>query len=76
MNELDAALAEVQQKISEVREKWEPELDALVGKISDAFRENFEQIQCVGEVGVHKDEEEFEHWTIQIRVKFRYSSAF
>ena len=71
LNEMDTSLEDLQARITEVREKWEPELDALVEKISDAFRENFEQIQCVGEVGVYKDEEEFESWAIQIRVKFR-----
>lgn len=71
LNQLDSALEDVGEKIREVREQWEPELDELVGKISEAFKENFEQIQCVGEVGVYKDEEEFEAWAIQIRVKFR-----
>lgn len=71
VNEMGSSLEDVQTKITELREKWEPELDALIEKISDAFRENFEQIQCVGEVGVYKDEEEFESWAIQIRVKFR-----
>ena len=71
LNEIDEALESVLETITEVREKWEPELDALVAKISEAFRENFEQIQCVGEVAVGKDEDEFENWAIHIRVKFR-----
>jgi hypothetical protein len=70
--DLAANLAEMESKITEIRERWEPELDELVGKISAAFAENFAKIQCVGEVAVHKDDD-FEQWAIQIRVKFRYA---
>lgn len=58
-------------KIRELRDRWEPELDKLVKEISDAFTYNFEQINCAGEVGVHKDED-FDLWAIEIKVKFRY----
>lgn len=67
---VESALQELQSSIEEIKTQWEPELDALVGKISEAFAENFAKIQCAGEVGVHKDED-FEKWEIQIRVKFR-----
>jgi chromosome segregation ATPase len=59
-----------QATITDIREKWEPELDALVAKISDGFSHNFEQIGCAGQVGVYKDED-FEKWSIQIMVRFR-----
>lgn len=65
-------LEKLNRKISEVRQQWEPELDNLVKEISDAFAYNFEQIGCAGEVGVHKDED-FDLWSIEIKVKFRYS---
>lgn len=65
------ALNEIDDKIKELRDQWEPELDSLVGKISASFSLNMEQISCAGEVGVHKDED-FDQWAIQIRVKFRY----
>lgn len=58
-------------KIARTRSRWEPELDALIAKISEAFSYNFEQIGCAGEVSVHKDED-FELWAIQIKVRFRY----
>ncbi|KAK0257782.1 Structural maintenance of chromosomes protein 5 [Friedmanniomyces endolithicus] len=64
-------LEELEGKIVAIRGQWEPRLDELVAEISEAFAENFGRIQCVGEVGVHKDED-FEMWAIQIRVKFRY----
>ena len=70
-HELASTLDELEAQITDVREKWEPELDELVGEISEAFAENFSKIQCAGEVGVHKDED-FENWAIQIKVKFRY----
>jgi chromosome segregation ATPase len=64
-------LAEKKEKITEIREQWEPELDELISKISDAFAYNFQQIGCVGEVNIHKDED-FDKWSAQIVVRFRY----
>ena len=45
---------EVQSAIEEVRGKWEPELDALVVKISDAFSDSFARIGCAGQVTIYK----------------------
>jgi chromosome segregation ATPase len=56
--------------IAVIREQWEPQLDALIARISDGFSYNFEQIGCAGQVGVYKDED-FEKWSIQIMVRFR-----
>ena len=67
---VDGELVRLEQQIGELRGRWEPELDALIAKISDAFGENFARIGCAGQVGVHKDEE-FESWSIQVLVKFR-----
>ncbi|KAM0800108.1 structural maintenance of chromosomes 5 smc5 [Usnea florida] len=72
LEQIKNALSEVEDKIKELRDQWEPELDSLVGKISNSFSLNMEQISCAGEVGVHKDED-FDQWAIQIRVKFRES---
>jgi chromosome segregation ATPase len=69
--EIEASLQELAAKITEIRDRWEPRLDALVAHISEAFGENFSRIQCAGEVMVHKDED-FEQWSIEIKVKFRY----
>lgn len=71
LEQIKNALSELEDKIKELRDQWEPELDSLVGKISNSFSLNMEQISCAGEVGVHKDED-FDQWAIQIRVKFRY----
>ncbi|CAK7562974.1 MAG: Structural maintenance of chromosomes protein 5 [Sporothrix epigloea] len=57
-------------KIAELRGRWEPQLDELIGRINDAFSYNFEQINCAGEISVNKDAE-FDKWAIDIRVKFR-----
>ncbi|KAF1991646.1 P-loop containing nucleoside triphosphate hydrolase protein [Aulographum hederae CBS 113979] len=67
---LDNALRSTGENIQELREKWEPELDALIGKISEAFSCNFQKIGCAGEVEVYKDED-FDQWSIRIKVKFR-----
>jgi chromosome segregation ATPase len=66
----ESSFEEISQNITRIRDQWEPELDALVGRINDAFSYNFEQISCAGEVGVHKDED-FDKWAIEIKVKFR-----
>jgi chromosome segregation ATPase len=63
-------LTEKKEMITEIRSRWEPELDALIAKISDAFAYNFQQIGCVGEVNIHKDED-FDNWSAQIVVRFR-----
>ena len=72
LEQIKNALSELEDKIKEIRDQWEPELDSLIGKISNSFSLNMEQINCAGEVGVHKDED-FDQWAIQIRVKFRYT---
>ncbi|KAK2600911.1 hypothetical protein N8I77_010409 [Diaporthe amygdali] len=63
-------LESLSQQIQELRDTWEPAVDAIINKINDAFSYNFEQINCAGEVSVHKDED-FDKWAIDIRVKFR-----
>ncbi|KAI4725198.1 structural maintenance of chromosomes 5 smc5 [Aureobasidium sp. EXF-10728] len=68
---IENELIELQQNISEVRQKWEPELDQLIGQISDAFSENFAKINCAGQVEVYKENDDFNRWAIQIQVKFR-----
>ena len=71
LQEINHSLGEFDEKIKGIREQWEPELDQLVGRISDSFSFNMQQISCAGEVGVFKDEDDFAQWAIQIRVKFR-----
>lgn len=75
-------LAALQESIDEVRGHWEPRLDALISKISDAFGDSFRRIGCAGQVSLDKVEDDpgpngeaggsdFEKWSIQIHVKFR-----
>ncbi|KAL2758587.1 hypothetical protein ACRALDRAFT_1040546 [Sodiomyces alcalophilus JCM 7366] len=61
---------QVMRQITRLREKWEPKLEELVSRINDAFSYNFEQINCAGEVRIHKDED-FDQWALEIMVKFR-----
>lgn len=65
-----AALEALAQEQQEIRERWEPRLDALISEISAAFAYNFEQINCRGEVVIDKAED-FNNWAIHIRVSFR-----
>jgi structural maintenance of chromosomes protein 5 len=71
LEQYEEKLRELFSQIEELQGRWEPELDQLVGQISEAFAENFSRIQCAGEVAVYKDDD-FEQWAIQIKVKFRY----
>lgn len=63
-------LDSLNQQIQELKDTWEPAVDAIINRINDAFSYNFEQINCAGEVSIHKDED-FDKWAIDIRVKFR-----
>ncbi|XDG07611.1 hypothetical protein ABKA04_007226 [Annulohypoxylon sp. FPYF3050] len=68
--DMNAKLESYNGRIQSVKERWEPAVDEVIRKINDAFSYNFEQINCAGEVGIHKDED-FEQWSIEIKVKFR-----
>lgn len=70
INELKTAKAELDAVVETLQGQWEPQLDALVSKISASFSYNMDQISCAGEVGIKK-EDDFDQWAIQIRVKFR-----
>jgi chromosome segregation ATPase len=71
LESLEATLESTKEKIVEIRQKWEPELDVLIRKISDAFAHNFQEIGCAGEVIVHKEDDDFDKWSAQISVRFR-----
>lgn len=66
----EAKIVEHAASIAEIRELWEPQLDALIQKISEAFSFSFERIGCAGQVDVYKDED-FDQWAVQVQVKFR-----
>ncbi|KAJ8119925.1 hypothetical protein ONZ43_g3233 [Nemania bipapillata] len=73
--ELTMKFDALSRKTDELRQKWEPRVDALVTKINDAFAYNFEQINCAGQVDIYKDEDDFEQWAIEIKVKFRQNET-
>ncbi|KAJ5143485.1 uncharacterized protein N7515_002272 [Penicillium bovifimosum] len=75
-------LEEYGEAIAEVRKDWEPRLEALIEKISDAFSDSFRRIGCNGQVTLGKAEgepgpngepgpSEFAEWSIVIHVQFR-----
>lgn len=74
--EMTAKFESLSRKTEELRQKWEPRVDALITKINDAFAYNFEQINCAGQVDIYKDEEDFDQWAIEIKVKFRFVPPF
>lgn len=83
LTEVDRKLNDLGEAINEVRQQWEPRLDALIGKISHAFSDNFSRIGCAGQVSLDKvkaepepnddspAEYEYDQWSIVIHVKFR-----
>ncbi|EEP81124.1 hypothetical protein UREG_05966 [Uncinocarpus reesii 1704] len=76
-------LADFEYGIAEVRGKWEPTLEALIQRISNAFSNFFARIGCAGQVSIDKGEDipdengrlgdtsDFDQWSIRIQVKFR-----
>ncbi|KAG7136833.1 Structural maintenance of chromosomes protein 5 like [Verticillium longisporum] len=74
MEEAQSKSDQQMRQITRLREKWEPKLEELVRQINDAFAYNFEQINCGGEVRIHKDED-FDQWALDIMVKFRQSET-
>ena len=58
LSEFYSKLADIQESIDEVRGAWEPRLDALISKISDAFSDSFQRIGCAGQVSLDKVEAE------------------
>ena len=54
LNETHDKLEDHKVAIDEIRGLWEPKLDALVGKISEAFADSFARIGCAGQVSVYK----------------------
>ncbi|KAJ5787826.1 hypothetical protein N7457_002816 [Penicillium paradoxum] len=75
-------LAQIGNSIAEIRKNWEPRLEALIEKISDAFSDSFRRIGCAGQVTLGKAQaepgpngepgaSEFGEWSIVIHVQFR-----
>jgi chromosome segregation ATPase len=85
LGDLNKTLSDYSEAINEVRQKWEPMLDALISKISHAFSDSFARIGCAGQVSLDKvkseagpnndppAEYEYDQWAIEIHVKFRES---
>ncbi|KAJ5825307.1 hypothetical protein N7474_002445 [Penicillium riverlandense] len=82
LSQFQTKLSEIDTAIAEIRRDWEPRLDALIQKISDAFADSFARIGCAGQVSLDKVQAEpgpdgepgghdFDQWSIQIHVKFR-----
>ncbi|ETN37297.1 uncharacterized protein HMPREF1541_08288 [Cyphellophora europaea CBS 101466] len=54
LSSFDGEVQNIRGAIKDIRDEWEPELDSIVAKISDAFGDNFARIGCAGQVEVHK----------------------
>ncbi|KZT60822.1 P-loop containing nucleoside triphosphate hydrolase protein [Calocera cornea HHB12733] len=63
--------AKLAKKIKNVEDKWLPALEQLIASINEKFSDAFTRIQCVGEIKIGKDEQDYAKWRIEIWVKFR-----
>lgn len=59
MASMNERVINLENEIKEIREVWEPELEALVAKISDAFATSFNKINCLGSVEIGKSVDSF-----------------
>ncbi|EER43871.1 conserved hypothetical protein [Histoplasma capsulatum var. duboisii H88] len=57
LTEFQQNLNELDEAIAEVRGQWEPRLENLVKRISDAFADSFSRIGCAGQVSIDKAED-------------------
>lgn len=64
-------LNRARKELKEILEDWEPKLEKLCDRISEAFGRSFGKINCGGEVQVKKADKDFDKWAIDILVKFR-----
>lgn len=80
IEERQTSIENIADQIKRCREIWEPRLQFMVNRVSKAFSEAFNSIGCAGEVLLSKkagdketlpDTDDFEKWSIEIKVKFR-----
>jgi structural maintenance of chromosomes protein 5 len=81
MEQRQTTLDETSNQIKRYRDIWEPRLQTMVNRVSRCFSEAFASIRCAGEVLLSKradnskenapDTDDFEKWSIEIKVKFR-----
>ena len=64
-------LATGQAKIDSEKEAWLPRLRELVSSVNSGFGQAFASIGCAGEVRLVEAGEEYDRYSIEIRVKFR-----
>lgn len=64
---------ELDERITKIRDEWEPKLTGLVQEISLMFNKRFTKVASDGQVELAKNER-FSDWKLQILVKFRQES--
>lgn len=66
-----AQLDEARHQLDRKKQQWLPELQQVVSKVNETFSRNFGRVGCAGEVWLVGEEDRFETYRIEIRVKFR-----
>lgn len=64
-------LEEMQQRMSALKEAWEPRVLSLISGLSERFSEYFDRMKCAGEVQLSRDASDYDKWGVEIMVKFR-----
>lgn len=71
LDRFQSDLSKARSELKRILEDWEPKLEKLCQRISEAFGRSFGKINCGGEVKVKKVDNDFDKWAIDILVKFR-----
>lgn len=65
------AAEQAAEEITNIRQDWEPKLDAVVKKIAADFAENLKSVASAGDVRIDKESPDFNQWKLRILVSFR-----
>ena len=67
----DKDYQKVTDQIKEVKDRWEPKLKELIGRISESFSKYMVRLKCDGLVDLMSHETDFAEYGIEISVRFR-----
>lgn len=70
INQRQHELGVAEARVQRIKDRWLPELNALIEKINTRFSAAFDRIYCAGEVRLAQNDD-YSKWAIEILVKFR-----
>ncbi|KDO35052.1 hypothetical protein SPRG_01116 [Saprolegnia parasitica CBS 223.65] len=66
--------ATLTERINKVKDPWVKKLVKVVDNINTSFQQYFQEIGCVGEVLLNKDDDDVAKWGIERRAQFRMNA--